>query len=381
MTYIMSVFPWDGWKTKKIVKKMNVISGKITVIVCPVVDGRKSFSRKILRLLQIFLCLFPKNVLLNKVEISESDKVIYYNQVNHWESVWESFSSKGIKTIKKLAKLGNAWALYDYSFEKPELDYFEYHVSWHCNLKCKGCGHYSNLQSNPRFANFEQYKKDLSRLHELVQNIRTIKLLGGEPFLNPQLSEFVMQTRKEFPGAIIRVVSNGLLIPKIGDDVMKAIADNNATLEITQYPPTAKIVNQIEAKCKQFNIPLFVSPLVKEFFSSSDGSEIGDIQENWDRCEVKICHFLCDGYLAVCGAPIFVKEMADKIDYKGVVDKKDMINIYDNELTGEKLVELMNTPINFCKYCVKTRFFKWESGCREYFTDQMLKSQINELKG
>lgn len=35
--------------------------------------------------------------------------------------------------------------IYPIDYNKPQLSYIEYHVSNHCNLKCKGCGHYSNL--------------------------------------------------------------------------------------------------------------------------------------------------------------------------------------------------------------------------------------------
>jgi len=96
------------------------------------------------------------------------------------------------------------YPLLDYT--KPVLDYFEYHVAWHCNLNCKGCGHNSNLYTRPRFGDLEHFRRDMNRLTELFSNISKIRLMGGEPLLNPQLGEFITSARRAFPGAQIRVV-------------------------------------------------------------------------------------------------------------------------------------------------------------------------------
>ena len=88
--------------------------------------------------------------------------------------------------------------LYYIDIRKPYLDYFEYHISDHCNLKCRGCGHYSNI-AIPRFGDLEKYIKDLERLKELFWGIKTIRLMGGEPLLNNKLSDFMFYTRDFFP--------------------------------------------------------------------------------------------------------------------------------------------------------------------------------------
>ena len=97
---------------------------------------------------------------------------------------------------------------------KPVLNYVECHISYHCNLKCKGCSHFSNI-AEPEFPNFEQFQNDMQRLGELFRNIEKIRLLGGEPLLNPELPKYIECCRKIFPLCDMRVVTNGLLIPTV----------------------------------------------------------------------------------------------------------------------------------------------------------------------
>lgn len=65
---------------------------------------------------------------------------------------------------------------------KPRLDYFEYHVCDHCNLNCKGCGHFSNIESEEHFADYDQYVRDLKDLKRLFNGIDVIRLMGGSHY-------------------------------------------------------------------------------------------------------------------------------------------------------------------------------------------------------
>ena len=69
-------------------------------------------------------------------------------------------------------------------FGKPVLGYLEFDVSGHCNLRCKGCSHYSNLTKEPVWGDLERFREHLVRLREVFDHIEVFRLVGGEPFLN-----------------------------------------------------------------------------------------------------------------------------------------------------------------------------------------------------
>ena len=71
----------------------------------------------------------------------------------------------------------------------PSIKYLEVHLCDHCNLKCKLCSHYCNLVQSEIFTDLKQYKKDINELAKKL-NIKTIRLMGGEPLLNPDIEEF-----------------------------------------------------------------------------------------------------------------------------------------------------------------------------------------------
>ena len=60
----------------------------------------------------------------------------------------------------------------------------------HCNLNCKGCGHFSPLAPKS-FLDIETFENDLRRLNGLLNgNIYCFELMGGEALLHPQLEDF-----------------------------------------------------------------------------------------------------------------------------------------------------------------------------------------------
>ena len=95
-----------------------------------------------------------------------------------------------------------------------DLLYLETHVADTCNLKCRGCMHFSNIAVKANSPDLEDFDRDFARLSHLFTNIFIIRLMGGEPLLNPRLKEYMRIVRHYFPAAEIRIVSNALLVPR-----------------------------------------------------------------------------------------------------------------------------------------------------------------------
>lgn len=251
--------------------------------------------------------------------------------------------------------------LYFIDIRKPYLDYFEYHISDHCNLKCRGCGHYSNI-AIPRFGDLDKYIKDLERLKELFWGVKTIRLMGGEPLLNNKLPDFMSYTRDIFPDADIMVVTNGLLIPDIEEKVFKIMSRYSIRFDISLYPPTEKIKERIELKCIENEVDYHFSDPIYEFYDCINYT--GDSNKNvaYEKCESKRCHFLEDGKIAVCCLPIVYKKQQKKLSWKMDIEENDIIDLYREDLDGYKLNEILSKPMEMCRYCSDgtMRYFDWQ---------------------
>ena len=260
-------------------------------------------------------------------------------------------------------------------YKKPVLGYMEYHVSWHCNLKCKGCTHYSNLFDKPLFGNLEQYRKNLLRLSELFDHIVQIKLLGGEPFLNRQIGDLVKATREVFPDTDLRIVSNGLLIPRLNDDVLEILRKYHVTIEISNYPPTANVLDKIKQRLANASIPFIVSREKHEFGYSFGGGRTNRTRQTYNHCPLKLCHFLHDdGRMSVCGIPIFYQEAKDKLKTEREVCDSDWIDLY-RVADGYEVLRRFAEPIPFCGYCLDSKryvSFPWQGNYREELSEKNL---------
>ena len=251
-------------------------------------------------------------------------------------------------------------SIYAIDVNKPRLEYYEYHISYHCNLKCKGCGHYSNAAPE-EYGDLEKYKKDVARLKELYAGVKRIRLMGGEPLLNPHLADFCNISRQAFPDANIRVVTNGLLIPSISIELLQVMKETCVGFDVTQYPPTSRMKEKIILKCLENGIDCTKSEPVTQFFSITNPAGDSDPQKEFEMCVSRGCHFLENGRMSVCAVPILNKKYKTMIDERMKVCEEDIINIYEEDLDGFKLNQLLSQPVESCRFCDNThkQWFAW----------------------
>ncbi len=259
--------------------------------------------------------------------------------------------------------------LKEVDLSKPELPYIEYHVCWHCNLKCKGCGHHSNLYGQPRMGDLDQYVADLERLSELFRNIRTIHLLGGEPLLNKELPAFIRQTRRVFAHSSIAVVTNGLPLPQADKAVFQAMKDTDAHFMITCYPVTENCREAITRVCEQEQVKFYFSPLVRRFTRQRRRWRYFDPNESFRKCKYKYCHFLNDGKISVCPAPQIQEQSKQYVPVHFRVSAADSINLYDPSIrSGYDILDRFNCSIPFCRYCDSSlESFRWEGHHQAFY--------------
>lgn len=243
----------------------------------------------------------------------------------------------------------------------PRLEYIEYHVAWNCNLKCKGCTHFSNILEKEIYGDFDQFCKDMIRLQELFWGIYKIRLMGGEPLLNPQLADFVAAARSAFPDADIRVVSNGLLLRDDMEDVLDTMAACNAGFDVSLYPPTKHMISRMDEICRKHGVKLYVTPEVNEFRAFLDLSGGQDPEDVFPVCPQRHCAFLGEGVISACSMPQLIHILNGQLHSDIPAEAEDIIDLYEEGLDGKTLLERLHKPMAFCRYCAKEqRSFIWE---------------------
>lgn len=264
------------------------------------------------------------------------------------------------QVLHKKAELGEDISedtiLYRYHDILPELMQLEFHLSDHCNLNCKGCSHFSNLVAQPVFADREQFTKDLMQLTCYFSQIHNFYLLGGEPLLNTELGDYIHIIRQAFPYTQLTIVTNGILLLKLKEDLIATLKENRVHISISDYSCLDR--EKIVAFVKKHALSADLRE-GKECFSKYINPK-GDTDKNqiFFDCVRRNCTFLDKGKIAACCQPFTVHYFNDY--FQENLPENEGIDLYEAGLDGWKIQKRLITPMDSCRYCANDVPFEWE---------------------
>lgn len=232
------------------------------------------------------------------------------------------------------------------------------HIVDHCNMKCELCSHNSQLVDGEVFADFNEFCRDLDRLCELVPNIQRITLLGGEPFLHPELDKFLDYSRKVYPYSEITLMTNGILLRKSSDTLLESLRKNKIVLVISLYPPMHEQMDDLVSYIRQNRIEASINR-VRRFYKTFNENPVYNPKEMSACCGY--CHALRHGNIYRCVPAAFVGYFNQK--YDTAFPDAEGIDIYDETLGPLELVQRLDQPLELCRYCgskYASNTFKWK---------------------
>lgn len=225
-------------------------------------------------------------------------------------------------------------------------------VTERCTLKCKNCSMYMPYFSNPRDFTYKELCNNMDLLLSIVDSLAAVLVVGGEPFLLPELAnylEYLALTYGERIGQII-VVTNATIKPD--DPILKIMKKYNISVRISDYThavPYKKRLQEVIDKLDEFEIDYQI-PDFGEWVDMGRPDEnicIGktaeEVREHMLQCNVS-CGFLCEekfyyccrlwsaegafGYKLYEGDYLSLKELTEDI----VKGKEKLMNYYIGNL-------------------------------------------------
>jgi len=91
--------------------------------------------------------------------------------------------------------------------QKYTLDLVEFYITNVCNLSCTNCNRFNNLKLKG-FQKWEEYKHK----YEIFANrldIKRLSIIGGEPFLNPDIYNWIHGLIELWPNGSTQITTNG----------------------------------------------------------------------------------------------------------------------------------------------------------------------------
>lgn len=250
------------------------------------------------------------------------------------------------------------------------LDYIEININDHCNLNCKGCSHFAPL-APASFKNFDTFSKDIKRLKQLIPHIFKIRIMGGEPLLNPELKRYVEIIKEVYPYSDLRIVTNGLLLKNMSDELLEFVKINDIMLDISVYPPLFNVIDEIVQKLKNKHVKLFLEHI------SMFKPILLDSKEKYPFKTLQNCNCinLENGFISSCPLQTTIKYYNEHFENKYNY-KTNKINIYDDSITGAEIKKRLKEPFELCDYCAHYRddlpFFEWSQSLANINSDDWI---------
>jgi MoaA/NifB/PqqE/SkfB family radical SAM enzyme len=229
----------------------------------------------------------------------------------------------------------------------------EVHIAEHCNLKCKGCSHFSPL-ANKIFLEPEMFERDCARLAEITGRLVTIKLLGGEPLLNKNVTAFFEIARRYFKTTVVQLTTNGMLLANQPDSFWIACHKYKIYVEISDYPININI-ETVREKCKKFRACIgYTLPKENGMYKMTldlYGNQNPEL--SFSSCRLGnggVCVTLRYGRIYTCHVAGHIQFFNKYFDENLQITEEDYIDIYKVK-TKNEILDFLRKPFPFCRYC------------------------------
>lgn len=153
--------------------------------------------------------------------------------------------------IRSLEEYMNS--VYFYTSEDVYINQLCLSITSRCTLRCKYCSAYVPYTKNHKDLPIESVISDLKLLFDAIHFIDSINILGGEPFLYPQLGT-LLKFLHEIP--LFRaapLITNGTLIPS--EDVLQLLEeDKRFVVRFSHYGALSTKLEEFVELCKKRDI-------------------------------------------------------------------------------------------------------------------------------
>lgn len=225
-------------------------------------------------------------------------------------------------------------------------------LTTYCSLKCKDCG-----ALMPHFKKPTHFKKDdlinsIKTLAKSVDVINEVLLLGGEPFLYPEILDICDEISKiENIGRIV-INTNGTI--DVAENVLRRLSNTCIYIVLSDYGNLSKNKDIFMDKAKKSGIVVEKTNVDNEWIDFGDfrprNRTDAEKKEFFRKCNYrKRCHTVLDSKFYICGRSAF----GNILGYI-VATNSDFVDLNENSFnTRENIKKLLNykEEISACDYC------------------------------
>ncbi len=240
-------------------------------------------------------------------------------------------------------------------YRSSKFDWFGYIVSQTCTLKCKHCCEQVPYLKDKGFTPVEEIIKDVKKIAQSSKFLKFVELIGGEPFLHPEIERLITELLKIENIGYIKSFTNGTVVPS--DELCEIMKNKRFMLNISNYEKTATgklLENTLKArkKLEESGVKyLYTTNFEWYDFSSFELHNTGEdrLKEVFKNCYLINCHRVYKSKLYRCPHQYAGIQLNKLKEFS--IECLD-IHSTDEKQTAEMLEKFENIDyIDACRYC------------------------------
>jgi hypothetical protein len=233
------------------------------------------------------------------------------------------------------------------SRKKLIIPYVELVATERCTLRCRACANLMQCYAKPRDYALADLRRELDTLLSRVSAIWVMQVLGGEPFIYPQLAEVLEELSKERKVKRIRLVTNGTVLP--GEKVLKIMQNRKFIVLISDYGALSRKLDELISVLKKWGINYrhveFGGGWLDYGGLEKRGFDDETLNRSYKACAASPCKTLLGGRIYACPRAAHMAAL-------GMLPRD--VNCVDISAEGDfarSYIDFCNQPALACDYC------------------------------
>ena len=267
---------------------------------------------------------------------------------------------------------------------KHKLEFVQFYINNVCNLACPHCVSYNNLAFKGQF-DWKSNEVSAQKWSELIDPYE-VAIIGGEPFTNPDLNNWVYGLKKYFNPPDFRITTNGTFLSRDIDKIKEYI-DANVNIEISAHSRKhfEDSIAFIKSQFPDWTTEIVEDEpewdhIVKRFIKQSDKGwlQVRTAYKFWDssikeikdgviymhnndpelahsKCEMSDCHYIVEGRLYKCvvtaTAPMLARQFSLDKASNDLLQLTKSVSPFDNSSTIDEFITNILEPCDQCALC------------------------------
>jgi len=176
-------------------------------------------------------------------------------------------------------------------------------LTTHCSLRCAKCNNLMPCYKEPYHIPAEEVLEDIRTLLSHTDICVKLELLGGEPFIYPEIDKVIDGVRDFKNVMCVAFTTNATVIPS--DETLKKIAAlTNKKIVISDYGVKTQKVEEFMKVCKEYGIPCGRS--ISRYWADPGNTEcrnksIEQLGIEYNKCySSRYCRTMLNGRVYAC---------------------------------------------------------------------------------